>query len=50
MALLNRMFLRPALLWLTQNMALIIQCLSRNNPPPPNFAYPVRCLRVLQVE
>jgi hypothetical protein len=31
MALPNRMSLRPGLLWLTQNLALIIQCLSRNN-------------------
>jgi hypothetical protein len=31
MALPNRMSLRPGLLWLTFNRALIIQCLSRNN-------------------
>jgi hypothetical protein len=28
MALLNHMSLRPGLLWLTLNLALIIQCLS----------------------
>jgi hypothetical protein len=27
----NRMTLRPVLLWLTLNLTLIIQCLSRNN-------------------
>jgi hypothetical protein len=31
MALPNRMSLLPGLLWLTLNLALIIQCLSRNN-------------------
>jgi hypothetical protein len=31
MALPNRMSLRPGLLWLTLNLALIIQCLSWNN-------------------
>jgi hypothetical protein len=31
MALPNRMSLRPGLLWLTLNLALIIQCLSRNS-------------------
>jgi hypothetical protein len=31
MALPNRMSLRPGLLWLTLNLALIIPCLSRNN-------------------
>jgi hypothetical protein len=31
MALPNRMSLRPGLLWLTLNLALMIQCLSRNN-------------------
>jgi hypothetical protein len=30
-ALLNRMSLRPGLLWLTLDLALIIQCSSRNN-------------------
>jgi hypothetical protein len=34
MALPNRMSLRPDLLWLTMNLALIIQCLSRNIFPP----------------
>jgi hypothetical protein len=27
----NAMSLRPGLLWLTLNLALVIQCLSRNN-------------------
>jgi hypothetical protein len=31
MALPNRMSLRPGLLWITLNLALIIQCLSQNN-------------------
>jgi hypothetical protein len=31
MALPNRMSLRPDLLWLNLNLALMIQCLSRNN-------------------
>jgi hypothetical protein len=31
MTLPNRASLRPGLLWLTLNLALIIQCLSRNN-------------------
>jgi hypothetical protein len=30
-ALPNRMSLRPGLLWLTVNLAMIIQCLSWNN-------------------
>jgi hypothetical protein len=49
MALLNRMPLCPGLLWLILNLALIIHYLSRI-PPSPNFTYPVRCLRVPQVE
>jgi hypothetical protein len=31
MELPNRMSLRPALLWLTLNVALIIQCLALND-------------------
>jgi hypothetical protein len=51
MALPNRMSLRPSLLWLTLNLALIIQCLSRNNILIFfNVTYPLRCLRVPQVE
>jgi hypothetical protein len=54
MMLQNRMPLRPGLLWLTLNLALIIQCLSRNNiyfladlrTPQDVFAYPLRCFRV----
>jgi hypothetical protein len=46
MALPNRMSLRPDLLWLNLNLALIIQCLSRNNIYFFNFTYPLRCLRV----
>jgi hypothetical protein len=39
------MSLRPGLLWLTLNLALIIQCLSRNNiffdfAYPPGYTYP----------
>jgi hypothetical protein len=41
------MSLRPGLLWLTLNLALIIHCLSRNNifvsiafTPYDDFAYP----------
>jgi hypothetical protein len=30
-ALPSRKFLRPCLLWLTQNLVPIFQCLSRNN-------------------
>jgi hypothetical protein len=37
----NLKSLRPGLLWLTLNLALIIQCLFRNNLFL-NFAYPVR--------
>jgi hypothetical protein len=57
MALPNRMSLRPGLLWLTVNLALIILCLSWNNVFIfLNFTYPLRCLcvppgvRVPQVE
>jgi hypothetical protein len=52
MALTNRMSLRPGLLWLILNLALIIQCLSWNNIFIIffNFTYPLRCLRVPQVE
>jgi hypothetical protein len=39
------MSLRPGLLWLTLNLALITQCLSRNIIFF-NFTYPVRCLLV----
>jgi hypothetical protein len=55
MALPNRMSLRPALIWLTLNLALIIQCLARKNiyiyiyiyiVCSFNFTYPLRCLRV----
>ena len=45
MALPNRMSLLPGLLWLTQNLALIIQCLSWNNTFFFNFTYPLICLR-----
>jgi hypothetical protein len=31
MMLLNRMSIRPGILWVTLNLALIIQCLQRNN-------------------
>jgi hypothetical protein len=45
------MSLRPGLLWLTLNLALIIQCLSWNNIFFFfNFTYPLRCVRVPQVE
>jgi hypothetical protein len=51
MALPNRMSLRPCVLWLTLNLALIIQCLSWNNIFISfNFTYPLRCLRIPQVE
>jgi hypothetical protein len=50
MALPNRMSLCPGLLWLTLNLALIIQCLSWNNIFFFNFTYPLRCLRVPQVD
>jgi hypothetical protein len=41
MALPNRMSLRPGLLWLTLNLALIIQCLPWNNIFISfNFTYP----------
>jgi hypothetical protein len=47
MTLPNRMLLRPGLLWLTLNLTLIIQYLSRNNislsilhTPSDIFAYP----------
>jgi hypothetical protein len=51
MALPNRMSLRPGLLWLTLNLALIVQRLSWNNIYSFfNFTYPLRCLRVPQVE
>jgi hypothetical protein len=36
----NRMSLCPGLLWLTLNLALIIQCLSRNNVFCFNFTWP----------
>jgi hypothetical protein len=49
------MSLRPGLLWITLNLDMIIQCLSRNNlffPPPilhtpEDVSYPLRCLGVL---
>jgi hypothetical protein len=53
MTLPNCMSFRPGLLWLTLNLALIIQCLSWNNIYIYiffNFTYPLRCLRVPQVE
>jgi hypothetical protein len=50
MALPNRMSLRPGLLWLTLNLALIILCLSWINIFFLNFTYPLRCLRVPSVE
>jgi hypothetical protein len=44
--LLILMFLLPDLLWLTPNLALIIQCLSWNNIIFFfNFTYPVNCFR-----
>jgi hypothetical protein len=47
MALPNRISLSPGLLWLTLNLTLIIQCLSRNNIFVLNVsAYPIRCLWV----
>jgi hypothetical protein len=47
----NRMSLSPGLLWLTLNLSLIIPCLSWNNIYFFfNFTYPLRCLRVPQVE
>jgi hypothetical protein len=48
MVLANRMSLRPSLLWLILNLALIIQCLSWNNIQIYifNFTYPLRCLHV----
>jgi hypothetical protein len=36
----NRMFLRPGVLWLTLNLALIIQCLSWNSLFILYFTYP----------
>jgi hypothetical protein len=45
MVLPNRMSLRPGLLWLTENLALIIQCLSLNNILL-YFTYPVSWFRV----
>jgi hypothetical protein len=51
MALPNRMSLRPGLLWLTLNLAPIIQCLSWNNIYYfLNFTYPLRRLSLPQVE
>jgi hypothetical protein len=48
MALPNRMSLRPGLLWLIINQALIIQCLSRNNIYIFfNFTYPLKYVRVI---
>jgi hypothetical protein len=47
MALRNRMSLRPSLLWLTLNVAMIIRYLSRNIFFV-NFTYSVRCLHVPQ--
>jgi hypothetical protein len=51
------MSFHPDLLWLTLKLALITQCVSRNNKlPPPNFTYPARCFslssgaRLLQFE
>jgi hypothetical protein len=54
MALLNRMSLRPGLLWLTLNLALIIQSLSRNNIfflfyVPPKISLRTPGVRVTQV-
>jgi hypothetical protein len=46
MALPNRMSLRPGLLWLILNLALIIQCLSWNIFIFFYFTYPLRCLHV----
>jgi hypothetical protein len=48
MVLANRMSLRPGLLWLTLNLALIIQCSSWNKIYMYifNFTYLLRCLRV----
>jgi hypothetical protein len=43
------MSLRTGLLWLTLNLTLIFQYLSRNNIFL-NFTYPVTCFRVSQVE
>jgi hypothetical protein len=43
MTLTNVMPSRPGLLWVTLDLALIIQCLSRFSF---NFTYPVRCFRV----
>jgi hypothetical protein len=49
-ALANRMSLRPGLLWLTLDLILIIQCLSRNNiflislSAQDIFAYPLTYL------
>jgi hypothetical protein len=46
MALPNRISLRPDLLWLPLNLALIFQCLSWYNTFFFNFKYPLRCLSV----
>jgi hypothetical protein len=43
----SRKYLLPGLLWLTLNLALMIQCLSGNIIFVFNFTYPIRCLGVL---
>jgi hypothetical protein len=50
MALPNRMSLRPGLLWLTLNLATIIQCLSRNNSSFPHFYITRKMFSPTQVE
>jgi hypothetical protein len=42
----NRISLRPSLLWLTLNLALIIQCLSQNNTFYFQIYIPLRSLRL----
>jgi hypothetical protein len=46
----KHMSLHLCVIWLTKNLSLIIQILSRKNNYLSNFIYPLRCLRLPHVE